>query len=463
MKKISIIILVLALHFNVKAQKTFKLSGENFLDVDSVELVIKPFAISGYDNRLEIKRFYPVLNGTFNIGISNVNDMAVIHYRFIGKKNKWSGYQGCFISPGEKVHLIDRVDGYKITGDKAAFFLAQNQLQVIKSKAHLRPPHFNVVDYQKFIGLVDSVEVKQLEYLKSVKRDLSIEQYRTLESEISLDNESSVIGRLSIYSGTVQYKETITNIYSDYLNDARRMQVPDNLIGPFFQVIVDRYKLDSCLMKGKPFNATDYFHYVVENFRGDNRAKLVIETIYNSDGKLIGDLKNEFSQVLDGTEDLTLYQIIRDYVKDATDGVLAYEFELRNIKGDLVKLSDLRGSPVLLDFWFTGCANCLQLAPIIKKLEKIFKSKNVKFVSISTDKNLVQWKKSVNAGTYTSPENINLIAGIGGMDSEVTKKYKVIGYPSLFLVDKNGKLRNVIVDPRSDDGEKLKEQINLLL
>ena len=42
----------------------------------------------------------------------------------------------------------------------------------------------------------------------------------------------------------------------------------------------------------------------------------------------------------------------------ATVGQLAPDFELQNLDGELISLSDFKGKPVLINFWNTGCPPC---------------------------------------------------------------------------------------------------------
>ena len=48
--------------------------------------------------------------------------------------------------------------------------------------------------------------------------------------------------------------------------------------------------------------------------------------------------------------------------------IKAPDFELRTIKGDIVKLSDLKGKVILLNFWGTWCGPCLQEIPDFNRL-----------------------------------------------------------------------------------------------
>ena len=67
-------------------------------------------------------------------------------------------------------------------------------------------------------------------------------------------------------------------------------------------------------------------------------------------------------------------------------GNLAPDFELTNLAGDTVKLSDLRGDVVLVDFWATWCGPCKMAMPHLQDIHEQFGDKGVTIVAISVDR-----------------------------------------------------------------------------
>jgi thiol-disulfide isomerase/thioredoxin len=57
----------------------------------------------------------------------------------------------------------------------------------------------------------------------------------------------------------------------------------------------------------------------------------------------------------------------------------------RDMQGKKVQLSELRGKPVVLNFWATWCGPCRAEMPMLVEAEKTFSSKGVVFVAISLD------------------------------------------------------------------------------
>lgn len=162
--------------------------------------------------------------------------------------------------------------------------------------------------------------------------------------------------------------------------------------------------------------------------------------------------------------DTSLKNWVKEYElawRKLTKGKIAPEFSIIDTKGDTVSLDDFSGKIVLLDFWFTGCAGCIQMVPALKKVEKYFSNNpNVVFLSVSIDKDKKTWLKSVAGSEYSSGRSINTYTNGQGQDHFIISRYKVTSYPTLFLIDHIGELAtNKIPDPRIDNGQLLIELI----
>jgi thiol-disulfide isomerase/thioredoxin len=113
-----------------------------------------------------------------------------------------------------------------------------------------------------------------------------------------------------------------------------------------------------------------------------------------------------------------------------------------------------------MDFWFTGCGPCRQTAPYLKKLEKLFEGKPVTFISVSIDKDKEQWLKSVKSEQYASADIINLYTNGEGAEHKIIQHYDINSFPTLILIDKQGRLCPNPVNPRIDDNKDLISKIN---
>jgi len=66
--------------------------------------------------------------------------------------------------------------------------------------------------------------------------------------------------------------------------------------------------------------------------------------------------------------------------------IAAPEFTLKDLAGDSVKLEQLRGNYILLNFWATWCPPCVKEMPSMERLQQHFKDKSMQVIAVSLDK-----------------------------------------------------------------------------
>ena len=113
-------------------------------------------------------------------------------------------------------------------------------------------------------------------------------------------------------------------------------------------------------------------------------------------------------------------------------GTTAPDFTLRDLEGKEVKLSELRGRAVLLDFWATWCAPCRAVLPVVELLHRQFKDKGLAVFGVDDEDSEVLGKFLQKFG-YTLPTLLD-------PDRRVANKFEVGGIPTAILIDKQGKI-----------------------
>jgi len=123
-------------------------------------------------------------------------------------------------------------------------------------------------------------------------------------------------------------------------------------------------------------------------------------------------------------------------------GSPAPEFDARTIAGKQVDLKTLKGKLIVVNFWFVGCLPCEEEMPLLNKLTDEYKNNpDVVFLSFanstkSTVKSFFKRKKfSYQTVTDAKP---------------IAQKYNVSGYPSHFIIDKEGILRFASIASQDD-------------
>lgn len=133
----------------------------------------------------------------------------------------------------------------------------------------------------------------------------------------------------------------------------------------------------------------------------------------------------------------------RELVGSPSIGLPAPNFELKSLKGDLIRLSDLQGKIILINFWATWCAPCrLEMASIQARADRYPTQLEVLAVNYDEPQDLVQ--------SFVDELNLkfNVLLDPGAM---VQSLYRVRGYPTTFLVDESGVVRFVHIGILTED------------
>ena len=140
-------------------------------------------------------------------------------------------------------------------------------------------------------------------------------------------------------------------------------------------------------------------------------------------------------------------------------GSPALDFTINTVDGKTMKLSDLKGKVVFMDFWASWCGPCMGEMPYAKKIEERYKGKDVVFVYVSIDADEAAWKKKMDELQLAG---LHMRDGAGGWSGPVATLYGVQGVPSYFLIDKNGRYA-LDSAPRPSATDELTAAIDRLL
>jgi peroxiredoxin len=120
----------------------------------------------------------------------------------------------------------------------------------------------------------------------------------------------------------------------------------------------------------------------------------------------------------------------------------APDFSLMSLDGRSVRLRDLRGKLVLLNFWATWCAPCLHEMPSMERLYQTFKPTEFVLLAVSMDRHGAEV-----AQPYA--DNLKLTFPILlDSASEVARQYGVRGLPTTYLIAPDGVLLGAVVGAR---------------
>ncbi|TGD77689.1 TlpA disulfide reductase family protein [Hymenobacter wooponensis] len=118
-------------------------------------------------------------------------------------------------------------------------------------------------------------------------------------------------------------------------------------------------------------------------------------------------------------------------------GAVAPDFSQANPDGQQLKLSDLRGKYVLIDFWASWCAPCRQENPQLVKLYNAYKSKGFTVLGVSLDNasQRAAWLKAIESDGLPWSQVSSL-----SRPNPVALTYGVNAIPQNFLLDPQGRI-----------------------
>jgi len=113
----------------------------------------------------------------------------------------------------------------------------------------------------------------------------------------------------------------------------------------------------------------------------------------------------------------------------------APEFTFTSLQGSAIRLSELRGKVVIIEFWATWCPPCRESIPELNKVSEKFRDKNFQLLGISVDKGgdaLSKVRDFVKEYSVVYPVMVD--------NGSVNVAYGVSGIPVMFIIDKEGKV-----------------------
>ena len=116
----------------------------------------------------------------------------------------------------------------------------------------------------------------------------------------------------------------------------------------------------------------------------------------------------------------------------------APEITLKDLQGQEVRLSDLRGKIVLLNFWATWCKPCKEEMPAMQASYDKLRGQGLVVLAVNELEDTEKVIEHVRTHGHTFPVVMD-------HDNRVANRYGVVGLPASFIVDRQGIVREQIM------------------
>jgi len=114
-------------------------------------------------------------------------------------------------------------------------------------------------------------------------------------------------------------------------------------------------------------------------------------------------------------------------------GETAVDFELETLDGEIIRLSDLRGEKVLLNFWATWCPPCREEMPEMQEFHDDYED-DIQVVAVNyseTDDKVIEYLDEFG---YTFPSPMDRSGAVGD-------EYEVLSLPTTYFIGTDGKVQ----------------------
>ena len=108
-----------------------------------------------------------------------------------------------------------------------------------------------------------------------------------------------------------------------------------------------------------------------------------------------------------------------------------------DIQGHPVKLSDLKGKTVLLDFWTTWCPPCRADGPALDKLYRKYGEKDLAIVGISVSEERAVVEQFLHEHAHGYPIVLTT-------ENEMPRPYQVGVFPTYLVIDREGLVTSAV-------------------
>lgn len=134
----------------------------------------------------------------------------------------------------------------------------------------------------------------------------------------------------------------------------------------------------------------------------------------------------------------------------------APDFTLKSNQGKNIRLEDLRGQVVMLNFWASWCGPCRQEMPLLDELYKRYNPAGFTLLGVNVDADVESANKLLEEIPVSFPV-------VYDTNSKVSEAYNVDAMPTTIFIDRDGQLRYIHRGYKAGDENEYRKIIKELI
>lgn len=121
----------------------------------------------------------------------------------------------------------------------------------------------------------------------------------------------------------------------------------------------------------------------------------------------------------------------------------APDFSMETFDGETVRLSDLHGQVVVLNFWASWCPPCRWEMPFFEEISQEYRGDGVTFVGVAMSDTLEAASEFATDAGVTYPIGLDAT-------NEITRAYRVVSLPTTFFISPDGNIQRRLTSPANE-------------
>lgn len=172
---------------------------------------------------------------------------------------------------------------------------------------------------------------------------------------------------------------------------------------------------------GRPHEAEPWLRKAIEVEKSESRLSHLAKTL-----QMLG--RNDEAAVFEAESDTFLASTLKKTFTNDPVG----DVQLESLEGRRLKLADMKGKVVLINFWATWCGPCIQEMPFLRKLHEKYKEKGLQIIAVSIDDDPREVRR------FATKNQLTFLVAHSPTLGEQLKAQPI---PTTLFIDKHGHLR----------------------